>query len=88
MDYVYQPSVAATLAEYIDYITPVPAAKQYIEQQAQTASAANQAALLQTSESPLVFPSQAELDQTSYYRVLKPSEADQWNAIFNAVILA
>jgi spermidine/putrescine transport system substrate-binding protein len=89
MDYVYQPAVAATLAEYIDYITPVPSAKQYIEQQAaQTANAGDKAALLQTSESPLVFPPQDELDHTSYYRVLHPSEANQWNSIFNAVILA
>jgi spermidine/putrescine transport system substrate-binding protein len=89
MNWVYQPSVAAMLAEYIDYITPVPAAKQYIEQQAaQTTDAATKASLLQTSESPLVFPPDSELNGTSYYRVLDPSEATEWNNIFNAVILA
>jgi spermidine/putrescine transport system substrate-binding protein len=89
MDYVYQPAVAATLAESIDYITPVPEAKQVIEQQAAaTTNADDKAALLQTSESALVFPPQDELNNTSYYRVLDPAEAAQWNDIFNAVILA
>jgi spermidine/putrescine transport system substrate-binding protein len=89
MDYVYQPAVAATLAEYIDYITPVPSAKQVIEQQAaQTTNADDKAALLQTSESPLVFPSDSDLSHTSYYRVLSPTEVTQWNTIFNAVIIS
>jgi spermidine/putrescine transport system substrate-binding protein len=89
MNYVYDPAVAATMAEYIDYITPVPAAKQVIEQQAAaTTDATAKAALLSTSESPLVFPPATELSQTYYYRVLSPSEASQWDDIFNAVILS
>ena len=89
MNWVYQPAEAATLAEYIDYITPVPAAKQYIEQQAAAAKdAATKASLLATSESPLVFPPQDEFNQVSYYRVLNPSELAQWNTIFNAVIIS
>jgi spermidine/putrescine transport system substrate-binding protein len=89
MDYVYQPAVAATLAEYIDYITPVPSAKQVIEQQAATEKdAASKASLLQTSESPLVFPSQDVLSRTAYYRVLNSTEVKQWNDIFNAVIIS
>jgi spermidine/putrescine transport system substrate-binding protein len=89
MDYVYQPAVAATLAEYIDYITPVPSAKQVIEQQAATEKdAATKASLLQTSESPLVFPPQDVLSRTAYYRVLNSTEVKQWNDIFNAVIIS
>jgi spermidine/putrescine transport system substrate-binding protein len=89
MNWVYQPAQAATLAEYIDYITPVPSAKQVIEQQAaQTTDATAKAALLLTSESPLVFPPADELNKTSYYRVLNPTETKQWTDIFNAVILA
>src|SRR5438093_4133762 len=69
MDYVYQPEAAATLAEYIDYITPVPGSKATIEQQAATEPDKDtKAALLGTSESPLVFPPAGELAQTSYYR--------------------
>ncbi len=89
MNWVYQPAEAATLAEYIDYITPVPAAKQYIEQQAaQEKDAATKASLLATSESPLVFPPQDEFNKVSYYRVLNPSELTEWNTIFNAVIIS
>jgi spermidine/putrescine transport system substrate-binding protein len=89
MDYVYQPAVAATLAEYIEYITPVPGAQQVIQQQAAaTKNAADKASLLQAANSPLIFPSQDVLAKTSYYRVLTTSEATQWNEIFNAVILA
>ncbi|MGH7904464.1 MAG: extracellular solute-binding protein [Candidatus Dormibacteraceae bacterium] len=89
MNYVYQPSVAAMLAESIDYVTPVPAAKQAIDQQAaQATDAATKQSLLQTSQSPLVFPPKSEFDRTYYYRVLSPSETTRWNDIFNAVILA
>ena len=86
---MYQPEVAATMAEYIEYITPVPSAKQAIE--AHAAAATNKddkAALLQAAESPLIFPSADVLAKTSYYRVLTPSETTQWNDIFNAVITA
>jgi spermidine/putrescine transport system substrate-binding protein len=89
MNWVYQPAEAATLAEYIDYITPVPAAKQVIEQQAAAATdAATKASLLATSESPLVFPPADEFSKVAYYRVLSPTEVTQWNTIFNAVIIS
>jgi spermidine/putrescine transport system substrate-binding protein len=89
MDYVYQPAIAAMLAEYVDYITPVPSAKQAIESDAaQATDPAAKASLLQTSESPLVFPSADDLARSYYYRVLTPSEASQWDDIWNAVIIA
>jgi spermidine/putrescine transport system substrate-binding protein len=90
MNWVYQPAVAATLAEYIEYITPVPSAQQIIQQQAaQTKNAADKAALLQAADSPLIFPSASDLSHASYYRVLgDTAETTQWNDIFNAVILA
>jgi spermidine/putrescine transport system substrate-binding protein len=90
MNWVYQPAVAATLAEYIEYITPVPSAQQIIQQQAaQTKNAADKAALLQAADSPLIFPSASDLSHASYYRVLgDTAETTQWNEIFNAVILA
>jgi spermidine/putrescine transport system substrate-binding protein len=88
MDYVYQPAVAAMLAESIEYITPVPGAKDVIVQDANAATDADtKQGLLDTANSPLVFPSPADLAKTSYYRVLNPSEAAQWNDIFNAVII-
>jgi spermidine/putrescine transport system substrate-binding protein len=88
MDWVYQPRIAATLAESIEYITPVPSAKQFIEQDAAAAKPADRAGLQGLADSPLIFPSQDVLAKTSYYRVLNPSETAKWNDIFNAVILA
>ena len=89
MNWVYTPENAATLAEYIEYITPVPAAQQVIQQQAAAATNADdKAALLQAASSPLIFPSPDILAKTSYYRVLNTAETKQWNDIFNAVILA
>jgi spermidine/putrescine transport system substrate-binding protein len=89
MDYVYQPQIAAMLAESINYITPVPDAKAMIEQDAaQATDASTKASLQTTAESPLVFPPASELDKVYYYRVLNPGEKDQWNNIFGAVILA
>jgi spermidine/putrescine transport system substrate-binding protein len=88
MDWVYQPRVAATMAESIEYITPVPSAKQFIEQDAAAAAPADKAGLLQLAASPLIFPSQDLLAKTYYYRVLNAAETTQWNDIFNAVIIA
>jgi spermidine/putrescine transport system substrate-binding protein len=88
MDWVYQPEQAATLAEYIDYITPVPGAKDVILQQAASEPDKDtKQSLLDTANSPLVFPPADELAKTSYYRDLTAAEANQWNSIFNAVII-
>jgi spermidine/putrescine transport system substrate-binding protein len=89
MNWVYQPRIAATIAEYIEYITPVPDAKQFIEQDAAAATNKDDKALFtQLASSPNIFPSADILAKTSYYRVLTPTETTQWNDIFNAVITA
>ena len=89
MNWVYQPRIAATMAEYIEYITPVPSAQTFIQQDAAAAaSAADKASLQELSTDPAIFPSQDLLAKTSYYRVLTASEATQWNDIFNAVLTA
>ena len=88
MNWVYQPKIAATIAEYIEYITPVPGAKQFIEQDAAAAKGDDKILLNEVANSPNVFPSADLLAKTSYYRVLTPSETTQWNDIFNAVISA
>jgi spermidine/putrescine transport system substrate-binding protein len=89
MNYVYQPRVAATMAESIEYITPVPSAQTYITQDAAAATnAADKASLVELSTDPAIFPSQDILAKTSYYRVLDPVETTVWNDIFNAVIIS
>ena len=89
MNWVYQPRIAATMAEYIEYITPVPSAQTYIAQDAAAATNKDdKASLLELSTDPAIFPPQDVLAKTSYYRVLTADETTQWNDIFNAVIIA
>ncbi|HEY8842061.1 MAG TPA: spermidine/putrescine ABC transporter substrate-binding protein [Candidatus Dormibacteraeota bacterium] len=89
MNWVYQPRVAATMAESIEYITPVPSAQTFIAQDAAAATApADKASLLELSTDPAIFPPQDVLAKTSYYRVLDPIESSVWLDIFNAVIIS
>jgi spermidine/putrescine transport system substrate-binding protein len=89
MNWVYQPRIAATMAEYIEYITPVPSAQDFINQDAAAAkNPDDKASLLELSTDPAIFPPQDLLAKTSYYRVLTSAETTQWNDIFNAVIIA
>ncbi len=88
MNYVYTPDVAATLAENIDYITPVPAAKTVLETKATSASGEDKTAIEDLVKSPLVFPTEADLAKTKRYRVLSPTEERVWNRIFQPIIQA
>jgi spermidine/putrescine transport system substrate-binding protein len=88
MNWVYQPRVAATMAESIEYITPVPSAQQFIQQDAAAAKKADQPLLQQLAQSPLIFPSAETLANTSYYRVLaNKDETNKWLDLFTSVVL-
>jgi spermidine/putrescine transport system substrate-binding protein len=86
MDYVYRPEVAAKLAEYIAYITPAPAAKQQLQAKAAKASGEDKQTLDGLIESPLVFPTEADLAKAKRYRVLTVEEEQVWNRIFQPII--
>jgi spermidine/putrescine transport system substrate-binding protein len=86
MDYVYNPDVAATLAENINYITPVSAAKQVLEARAASASGKDKAALEDLVKSPLVFPTEADLSKTKRYRVRTAEEDKVWDRIFTPIV--
>jgi spermidine/putrescine transport system substrate-binding protein len=90
MDYVYDPEVAALIAEWVNYITPVPGAQEIILQHADDAEAeddAETAEYLRTvAESPLVFPTQEMLDRLYSYKVLDEDEERQWNELFDEVV--
>jgi spermidine/putrescine transport system substrate-binding protein len=88
MDYVYKPEVAAQLAEWIAYITPVPAAKEQLQAKAAQSSGEDKAALEDLIDSPLVFPSQADLDKAKRYRVLSVEEEQVWDRIFQPIVNA
>jgi len=77
MDFVYRPDVAALIADWVTYITPVPAAKDIILNDLQDPAVAN---------SPLVFPEEADLAKGHRYYVFKSEEEEQaWNDIFQPI---
>jgi spermidine/putrescine transport system substrate-binding protein len=85
MDWYYRPTIAAQLAEYINYITPVPAAKQAILQDAAKATGSDRAALAQVAKSPLVFPTAQDYSKLHNYRSLTNDELQTWNSIFEPI---
>jgi spermidine/putrescine transport system substrate-binding protein len=85
MDYYYQPKVAAEVAEYVNYITPVPGAQQVVKQDATAASGSDKAGLNLLARSPLVFPTAADYSKLYRYRTLTNSELETWNNIFEPV---
>jgi spermidine/putrescine transport system substrate-binding protein len=86
MDYVYQPEVAAKLAEYIAYITPVPAAKQQLQAKAAKSTGEDKQTLDGLVSSPLVFPTDTDLTNSKRYRVLSVQEEQIWDRIFQPII--
>jgi spermidine/putrescine transport system substrate-binding protein len=77
MNWVYQPPIAAELADFIWYVSPVPAAKEVVLHKIKDPSVAN---------SPLVFPTSADIAKTHQYKVFKDTaEQDEWNSIWEPV---
>jgi len=74
MDYVYKPEIAAMLADYIKYVTPVPAARSLVK--------------ASLARSPLIFPTAADLKDTHRYRDLTSAEETTWNGIFQPIVQA
>jgi spermidine/putrescine transport system substrate-binding protein len=85
MDFVYQPNVAALIAEYVNYITPVPGCQSVIERDASNASGSDKASLDYLAHSPLIFPPQSEFSRLHRYRVLTASEEKTWDNIFEPI---
>jgi spermidine/putrescine transport system substrate-binding protein len=84
-DWFYQPKIAAEVAEYVNYITPVPSAKQFVLADAKKAHGSNRATLQSIATSPLVFPTAADYAKLYRYRTLNNSELDTWNEIFEPI---
>jgi spermidine/putrescine transport system substrate-binding protein len=83
MDFVYDPKIAAILAEYINYITPVPGAQAVIAQ-----DAAQDPSLKELATTPLIFPTSEDYSRLHRYRVLTPAEEKTWNAIFQPIYVS
>jgi len=85
MDFVYQPEIAAMLAEYINYITPVKGVQPIIKQDAVKAKGSDKSDLDYLASSPLIFPQPADFANLHSYRVLTAEEEQTWNSIFEPI---
>jgi spermidine/putrescine transport system substrate-binding protein len=85
MDYVYDPKIAAMIAEWVWYITPVPSAQAIVKKDAQKPGYGY---LKPVSTSPLVFPTDEIYGNTFGYRDLNPDEEQEWNSIFQPIYQA
>jgi spermidine/putrescine transport system substrate-binding protein len=87
MDFVYDPEVAAQIADWVNYITPVPGAQDLFLQWADEAEDPEDEEYYRTlAESPLVFPTDDMLDRVHSYKVLDEEEERQWNELFGEVV--
>ena len=90
MNFVYQPEIAGQITEWVNYITPVPGAKDIILENADAAEEEGDtetAEYLRTvAESPLVFPTDDMLSRLHSYKVLDEDEERQWNELFQEVV--
>ena len=76
MNYYYDPAVAAEVAAWVNYITPVVGAKEEAEK-IDPALAENQ----------LIFPNAETLSQVKVFRTLTPAQEQAYQAEFQAVLL-
>jgi spermidine/putrescine transport system substrate-binding protein len=74
MDYVYDPEIAAMIADWVWYITPVPDAQPILQEQKSD-----------VADSPLVFPTPEMYESVNRYRVLDQDEEQQWNDLFSPI---
>jgi spermidine/putrescine transport system substrate-binding protein len=89
MDFFYEVENAATLAEYINYVCPVPAAQEQIKKDAAKASGDDKAALEAVAASPLVFPAQSDYAKLHYFRDFATvAEQQEYQSIFEPIVLA
>jgi len=86
MDFFYEVEIAASLAEYINYVTPVPAAQEVVRKHAAEATGEDKRLLEQLAESPLVFPSEEDYAKLHDYRNFTSTEEQQkFERIFQAI---
>jgi spermidine/putrescine transport system substrate-binding protein len=85
IDFAYDTEIAAMIAEWVNYITPVPGAQSVIEADAAKAKGGDRSYLESVAESPLVFPTSDMVAKLHNYRVLTDAEEKQWNSIFEPI---
>ena len=76
INYYYEPEVAAEVAAWVNYITPVDGAKE-----------AAMAIDPELAENQLIFPNEQTLSNSSVFRTLTGAEESTYGAAFQAVVL-
>jgi spermidine/putrescine transport system substrate-binding protein len=77
IDFVYDPTIAAQIAAYVNYVTPVKGAKEAI--------AANpDPDVASLAESPLIFPPESVLSKVKIFKSLSEEEETAYNDKFSA----
>jgi spermidine/putrescine transport system substrate-binding protein len=74
MDFIYRPDIAAMMTDWIQGVSPVPAAQQRLRSQDPA-----------VAKNPLVFPTTEMYDRLKGYRTLTPDEQQQWDDLFTPV---
>jgi spermidine/putrescine transport system substrate-binding protein len=88
MDFFYEVENAATLAEYINYVCPVPAAQAVMKKHAADAKGEDKEYLASVADSPLVFPSEADYSKLHYYVDFNTAEEQQdFTKVFDPIVL-
>ncbi len=78
MDFVYHPDIAAMIADWVGYVSPVPEAAELIEHRYDDPGAAH---------SPLLFPSAEEMTAFRTYPRFEDAEQEAaWRSTFQAVV--
>lgn len=86
IDFFYEVDIAASMAEYINYIPPVSAARDVILAKAEKASGAEKKELETIANSPLVFPSQEDYAKLRNYVTLDTGEKHRkFESIFQPI---
>jgi spermidine/putrescine transport system substrate-binding protein len=83
MDYVYEPVVAAKIASWVNFVSPVVGAQQAIRDLGAEIGDDDLAAL---ADDPLIFPDEATLANSHIFKQLDEEEERQFNELFEAVI--
>lgn len=78
INFYYQPEIAAIVADWVNYLCPVPDAQEVIADEFEEPEIA---------ESPLIFATPAMRQKfVEYYTFKNVEEFEEWNSIFNPII--
>ena len=88
MDFFYEVENAASLAEYINYVCPVPNAQAQMRKDAAKLSGSDKTDLEALAKSPLVFPAAADYSKLHYYVSFESaSEQQEFQRTFDPIVL-